>query len=109
MKVKHAAKVAKDKSSDIILKAKEKTDEMLYEEKFIMESLEDPKHVTDYLRSVIEGIETGRIVLKAEDKEMVLYPSSLVKFGIKGKRSAHKGKLSIKLSWSRLEEDRIES
>ncbi len=106
MKVKEAAQVAKDKSADMIHKAKEKTEEMLHEEKFIMESLEDPKHVTDYLREVIDGIERGRIVLTADDNELVLYPGSLLKFSIKGKRSSHKGKLSIKLSWSRLAEDR---
>lgn len=100
------AKVAKDKSADIYSKAKNKTDEMLHDDKFIYESLEDPKHITEYLRSVVDGIERGRIVLTGEDNELTLYPNSLIKFSIKGKRKANKGKLSIKLSWSRLEEDR---
>ncbi len=106
MKVKEAAQVAKNKSADMIQKAKEKTEEMLYEEKFSMESLEDPKHVTNYLRSVIDGIEKGRIVLAADDNELILYPGSLLKFSIMGKSSSHRGNLSINLSWSRLAEDR---
>ena len=103
---KDAAKAAKDKSADIYSMAKNKTDEMLHEEKFVYESLESPKQITDYLRTVIDGIETGRIVLTGEDQEMVLHPGSLLKFSLKGKRSTHKGKLTIKLSWSRLQEDR---
>lgn len=105
MKVKEAAQAAKDKSADLYAMAVEKTDEMLNDEKFVLESLEDPAHVTDYLRAVIDGIEKGRIVLTAENQEMVLNPGPLVKFVIKGKRSSHKGKLSIKLSWSRLKDE----
>lgn len=107
MNVKDAAKKAKDKSTDLYERAKTKTDEILHEDKFILESLEDPQRITAYLHTVIDGIEKGRIVLTGEDRELVLYPGSLVKFSIKGKRSTHKGKLSIKLSWSRLAEDTV--
>jgi amphi-Trp domain-containing protein len=105
MKVKEAAQAAREKSADLCSRAMEKTDEMLNEDKFILESLEDPARVTDYLRAVIDGIEKGRIVLTAENQEMVLNPGSLMKFVIKGKRSSTKGKLNIKLSWTRLKED----
>ncbi|MBU1612358.1 MAG: amphi-Trp domain-containing protein [Proteobacteria bacterium] len=105
MKPTDAAKAAKDKSAELITKAKEKADEMLFEEKFVMESLEDATRVTDYLRGVIDGIEQGRVTLTSEDREMVLYPSSLLKFSVKGSRRSNKSKLSFKLSWSRLEDD----
>lgn len=72
---------------------------MSQEEKFFFESLQDPDSIKDYLASLIEGIESGRIVLATNGDEMTLNTPDLLKFTLKAKRKSETSKLSIKLSW----------
>lgn len=69
------------------------------EEKFFFESIQDPDAVKDYLQSLIEGIDSGRVVLATNGDELTLFPTDLMKFTLKAKRKADTSKLSIKLAW----------
>ena len=72
---------------------------MAQEEKFFFESIQDPKSIRDYLQSLIEGIEKGRIVLSTTGDELTLTPPDLLKFTLKAKRKAPTSKLVLKLAW----------
>lgn len=69
------------------------------EDKFIFESLQDPQTIKEYLESVTEGVEKGRVLLATGDEEMVLYPASLLKFTVKAKKKGGNCKLSLSISW----------
>ena len=88
----------------LIRKKKTTSDEskeptMSQDEKFVFESLQDPKTIKEYLQSVIDGIERGRVILSTEDEEMILYPCSLLRFSVKGKKKAGGSKLTLTISW----------
>ena len=72
---------------------------MAQEEKFFFESLQDPQAIKDYLSSLVDGLEKGRIVLATNGDELTLETPDLLKFTLKAKRKAETSKLSIKLSW----------
>lgn len=69
------------------------------EKKFVFESLQDPKTIKEYLQTVIDGIERGRVILSTEEDEMVLYPASLLRFTVKGKKKPGGSKLILTVSW----------
>lgn len=72
---------------------------MPQEEKFFFESIQDPASIKDYLRSLIDGMESGRIVLATNGDELMLTPPDLLKFTLKAKRKAETSKLVLKLAW----------
>lgn len=69
------------------------------EDKFEFESMQDPQTIRDYLQSLIEGLERGRVVLATQDRELVLFPHSLLKFSVKAKRKSDGSKLTLSVSW----------
>lgn len=69
------------------------------DEKFSFESLQDPKTIRDYLQSVIDGIDKGRVILSTEGQEIVLHPASLLKFSVKAKKKSDGGKLNLSITW----------
>lgn len=75
---------------------------MSQDEKFVFESLQDPSTIKKYLQSVIDGIEKGRVVLATEEEELVLYPASLLRFTVKGKKKSGGSKLSLIISWKEI-------
>ncbi len=72
---------------------------MPQDEKLVVESLQDPKTIKTYLQSIIDGIDRGRVILSTEDDEMVLYPGSLIRLTVKGKKKAGGSKLIMAISW----------
>ena len=63
------------------------------------DSMQDTQSIQKFLRSLTEGFEKGKIVLRSEDEEVILRPQHLLKFTIKAKKKGEKCKLSLKLSW----------
>jgi amphi-Trp domain-containing protein len=72
---------------------------MAQEEKFFFESIQDPRSLRDYLQSLMDGLEKGRIVLSTGGDELTLTPPDLLKLTLKAKRKAPTSKLVLKLSW----------
>ncbi|MEF2144246.1 MAG: amphi-Trp domain-containing protein [Desulfovibrionaceae bacterium] len=107
MKMKDAAKAAKEKSADFVALFKNKGGTMLHEEKIQFETLDDPGTVKAMLLHVVDGIDRGRIILASDEEELVFYPGSLIKLSIKGKRTHGTSKIKMSLSWSRLEDDKV--
>ncbi|MGE4553572.1 MAG: amphi-Trp domain-containing protein [Desulfovibrionaceae bacterium] len=75
---------------------------MSQDEKFVFESLQDPRTIKQYLQSVIDGIEKGRVILSTEAEELVLYPASLLRFTVKGKKKSGGSKLSLTIAWKEI-------
>lgn len=72
---------------------------MANEEKFAFESFQDPETIREYLQSITDGIEKGRILLATGDEEIVLHPGVLLKFAVKAKKKSGGSKLSLTISW----------
>lgn len=68
-------------------------------DKFVFESLQDTAAIGNTLKSLIEGIENGRISLATNGDEIVLHPSGLIKVTVKARKKPQSSKLSIKLAW----------
>lgn len=68
-------------------------------DKFVFESLQDTTAIGNTLRSLIEGIESGRISLATNGDEIVLHPCGLIKVTVKARKKPQSSKLSIKLAW----------
>ncbi|MCM0756440.1 amphi-Trp domain-containing protein [Desulfovibrio aminophilus] len=77
------------------------------DEKFTFESLQDPRTIRDYLQSVIDGIDKGRVILSTEDQEIVLHPASLLKFTVKAKKKSDGGKLNLAISWKEVKREAL--
>lgn len=72
---------------------------MLGQEMFEHESIEDSRSVSEFLRSLLEGMEKGRLTLAANGDQIVLNPSGLLKFAVTAEKKGTTGKISLKLSW----------
>ena len=69
-------------------------------DKFSYDSIQDIKSVKQYFNSLLEAIEKRRIVLKSEDKEIVLNVNEMFRFAVHARKKGHENKLSIKMSWT---------
>jgi amphi-Trp domain-containing protein len=69
------------------------------EKKFSFESYQDRQTVQNYLRALLDGMESGRLVLTSGEQEMELSPAEVLKVKIKASDKGDGAKLSIKLSW----------
>ena len=72
---------------------------MAAEEKFVFESLQDKNSIKDFLKSLTEGIEKGKVTLSTNGDEIELYPSGLLQFSVKAKRKGSDNKVNIKIGW----------
>jgi amphi-Trp domain-containing protein len=72
---------------------------MAAEEKFVFESLQDTNSIKDFLKSLTEGIEKGKVTLSTNGDEIELYPSGLLQFSVKVKRKGSDNKMNIKIAW----------
>lgn len=72
---------------------------MAESEKFQYESLQDPDSIREFLKSIMEGIAAGKIVLSSNGDEIVLEPASLLRFEVKAKKRGDESRLSMKISW----------
>lgn len=68
--------------------------------KFDYESLQDAHSIKNYLVSLIDSLEKGRIILKSDGEELAMRVDDLMKFSVQAKKKDGQNKLSIKLSWS---------
>jgi amphi-Trp domain-containing protein len=67
---------------------------------FDHESIQDRQSIRQYLNTLIEGIEKGRIIFTSEKENVMLTPAEMIRLSIKTKIKSGKSKLTIKLAWS---------
>ncbi len=75
-------------------------------DKFSYDSIQDIKSVKQYFNSLLESIEKRRIVLKSEDKEIILNLDELFRFAVSARKKGRENKLSIKMSWTSKDEEK---
>jgi amphi-Trp domain-containing protein len=67
---------------------------------FDHEFIQDRQSIRQYLNTLIEGIEKGRIIFTSEKENVMLTPAEMIRLSIKTKIKSGKSKLTIKLAWS---------
>ena len=72
---------------------------MAEKQTFEHESVQDNETVSQYLKALIEGFESGKVVFVSEKRQLVLQPNNLLEFSIKAKRKGEKNKIVLKFSW----------
>lgn len=75
------------------------------QEKFSYDSIQDIESVKQYLLSLLEAFNNRRIVLKSENEELVLTMEELFRFSVRAKKKGRTNKLSIKMSWTREDDE----
>ncbi len=66
---------------------------------FKHETLQDTDSITEYLKVITEGFESGEIVFKNDKEQILLHPDGMIELEIKAKKKDKKVKLSLKLKW----------
>ena len=69
-------------------------------DEFEHESLQDPKSIGDYLRAIVQGLESGHLDLSDDGGHLVLHPSGLLGLELRAKRRGNRAQLAIELSWT---------
>jgi amphi-Trp domain-containing protein len=69
-------------------------------DEFKHESLQDPKSISQYLKALIEGLESGRVDLSDDNGQVVLHPTGLLGLELRARRRGNRSKLQFKLSWT---------
>lgn len=69
-------------------------------DKFSYDSIQDIESVKRYFNSLLESMENRRIILKSENKEIVLKIDELFHFTVRASKKGRENKLSIKMSWT---------
>lgn len=69
------------------------------DEKFVFDSLQDCSSIKEFLASLTEGFEKGKITLSTNGDAIELNPQGLLSFMVKAKKKGTSSKLSIKVSW----------
>lgn len=68
-------------------------------DRFEHECILNRQSIQQFLGSLVEGFEKGRIILSSDDNSAYLIPAELIRFYIKTKKKSGKSKLTIKLAW----------
>jgi amphi-Trp domain-containing protein len=68
-------------------------------DRFEHECILNRQSIHDFLASLVDGFEKGRVILTSEDKHVQMVPAELIRFYIKTKKKSGKSKLTIKLAW----------
>lgn len=68
--------------------------------KFDYEAIQDRQSMREFLSTLIDGIESGKIVLSSDKETVLLCPTELIRFNLKAKRKPGKSKITIKLAWN---------
>ncbi|SMF17753.1 amphi-Trp domain-containing protein [Desulfovibrio gilichinskyi] len=76
---------------------------MTAEKKFLFESLQDSETIGNFLKSLIEGFESGKINLSTNGDEIQLSPHGLLNFAVKAKTKGESNKITIKIEWKETE------
>jgi amphi-Trp domain-containing protein len=82
---------------------------MAQDEKFEFESIQDTQTIKDYLQSLIDGIDKGKVLLSSDGNDLELNPGSLLKFEVKAKKKGDSTKLTLKLSWRQPDAEEAEN
>jgi amphi-Trp domain-containing protein len=69
-------------------------------DEFQHESLQDLKSIGEYLRAIVEGLESGHLDLSDDGGQLVLHPTGLIGLELRAKRKGNRAKLELELSWS---------
>ena len=69
-------------------------------DEFVHESLQDLESIGEYLKAIIQGLETGYLDLSDDGGQLVLHPNGLLGLELRGKRKGNRAKLQIELSWT---------
>jgi amphi-Trp domain-containing protein len=69
-------------------------------DEFAHESLQDRKSIGDYLRAIVQGLESGHLDLSDDGGQLVLHPSGLLGLELRAKRRGNRAQLEIELSWT---------
>jgi amphi-Trp domain-containing protein len=72
---------------------------MSEKQEFEHESVQDNQTVSQYLKALIEGFESGKVVFISEKRQLVMQPNNLLEFSIKARRKGEKSKIVLKFSW----------
>lgn len=72
---------------------------MAGDEKFVFDSLQDAESIKKFLQSLVDGFDSGRIILNTSGDEIMLTPGELLNFQVKAKKKNNENKLSLKISW----------
>ncbi|MDR1685304.1 MAG: amphi-Trp domain-containing protein [Desulfovibrio sp.] len=72
---------------------------MAAEKKFIFESLQDIKSISSFLEAIVEGMQTGKILLSSSDECIEMHPNGLLHLSIKAKKKGGNNKIGIKVEW----------
>ena len=76
---------------------------MSVDQKFVFESLQDSETIRQFLASLVDGFDTGKISLSTNGDEIELSPKGLLNFSVKAKKKEADSKISIKISWKESE------
>lgn len=69
-------------------------------DEFQHESLQDQKSIGEYLRALIQGVESGHLDMSDDNGQLVLHPMGLLGLELRAKRKGNRAKLLIELSWT---------
>ncbi|MGE4293741.1 MAG: amphi-Trp domain-containing protein [Desulfovibrio sp.] len=72
---------------------------MASDKKFMFESIQDNNSIRNFLDALVNGFESGRIVLSTDADEIVMNPCGLLNFEVKAKKKGGESKINIKVSW----------
>lgn len=76
-----------------------KEGEMSSSNSFSYESIQDTGSIKDFIKSLLDGLDNGKVYFSSNGDEIELHPSNMLKFAVKAKKKANTGKISIKISW----------
>ncbi|MBN2705053.1 MAG: amphi-Trp domain-containing protein [Deltaproteobacteria bacterium] len=70
------------------------------DKKISYETRGEPATIIAYIKSLVEGLEKGRVILAAAEEEILLYPSEEIDFKVKARVHKGEGRIVFKLSWN---------
>jgi amphi-Trp domain-containing protein len=70
---------------------------------FKHETLQECGAISEYLKVLNEGFETGQLVFRNEKEQIILRPDGMVQMEVKAKKKDRKIKLSLKFYWKEKE------
>ncbi len=74
---------------------------MAQTDEFYYESVQDAETIKEFLQSLLDGMEKGRIFLSSNGNDISLKPANLLKFSVKAKNKGDTSKMNIKISWKK--------
>ena len=72
---------------------------MANNDRFDHESYQDTETIKQYLLSLVDGFEKGKITLNSHNDSIDLPLSNFMKFKVRAKKSNDKNKIEIAISW----------